>query len=72
MRLNIGLIYAVMDDWKQAEKEYKQAVAISATSDLAGGRNDVEDALKKSNRGALKNALTLLQEAERQSIGFSR
>ena len=71
VRLNLGLAFAVRDRWNEAQKEYEQAVAISAAADLHGGINDVRDALAKGKpNNALRKALDLLTTSEWKAIGL--
>ena len=71
VRLNLGLLYAVQNRWSDAQKEYKEAVTVSAPVDIHSGMNDVREALKKQpNVGALKQALDFLATAERKASGL--
>jgi|SRR5579871_1134883 len=71
VRLNLGLVYAVRDRWNEAQKEYAQAVAGAAASDIHSGINDVRDAMAKGKpNNALKKALDYLTASEWKAMGL--
>jgi tetratricopeptide (TPR) repeat protein len=72
VRFNLGLIYAVRDQWSDSQKEYAAAIAGAAEPDIRAGIGDVRDALeKRPDTPALKRALDYLDLAEHRALGFS-
>ena len=64
VRLNLGLTYATQNNWSEALKEYRQAVAVSTPTDIEAGMKDVRDAQSKQPASsALQQALTFLSTA---------
>lgn len=64
VRLNLGLTYATQNNWNEALKEYRQAVAVSTPTDIEAGIKDVRDAQSKQPASsALQQALTFLSTA---------
>lgn len=69
VRLNLGLLYAVQNNWTEAQKEYRQAVAVSTPTDIEAGIKDVRDAQSKPSAvPALQQALTFLSLALEKAI----
>src|SRR5262249_11013382 len=65
--LNLGLIYSVQNRWNDAEREYKQALAVSTAADLHSGINDIKEAMKQQpNVSALRLAFEFLTAAEKK------
>lgn len=64
VRLNLGLLYAVQNQWPEAQKEYQEAVKIASPTDVKAGLSDVRDALvKQPGSRALQQALFYLNSA---------
>ena len=64
---NLGLCYAVRENWAAAQPEYARAAKLSSPSELAGVTQDVREVLKtKPNSVALKNALSTMTTAVTQ------
>src|SRR5262249_16032834 len=68
VRFNIGLIFAVQNDWDHAQKEYADAIAIAQLSEIAAGIEDIKDALKKKpDCIALKQSQKVLEDAAKKA-----
>jgi tetratricopeptide (TPR) repeat protein len=71
VRFNIGLAYAVRDQWTQALKEYQEGIALAAVPDIHGAENDLQDVIAKGQATpAVKQALELLTRAELRASGL--
>jgi tetratricopeptide (TPR) repeat protein len=72
VRFNLGLIYAVRNQWRESQKEYDAAIAGAAEADIRAGIGDLQDASeKKPDVVAIRQAIQLLTTADRKSLGFS-
>jgi tetratricopeptide (TPR) repeat protein len=72
VRFNLGLIYAVRNQWSDSRKEYQAALTGAAEADIRAGMNDLEDAEEKhADIDAIKQALQFLSLADHKALGFS-
>ncbi len=68
-RLNLGLLYATQNNWMEAQKEYRAAIAVSTPTDIEAGIKDVRDAQGKPTAApALQQALVFLSNALEKAV----
>ncbi len=71
VRFNLGLAYAVRDQWAQAQKEYAAGVGVAAAPEIEAASTDLRDAITKGrNAPAVKLALDYLAKAELKILGL--
>ena len=69
VRLNLGLAYATQNNWTEAQKEYRLAIAVSTPTDIEAGIKDVRDAQgKPSASPALQQAFVFLSNALEKAV----
>ena len=72
VRFNLGLIYAVRNQWREAEKEYQSAISGAAEPDIRAGINDLQDATeKRPSVTAIRQAIDFLTAADHKALGFA-
>ena len=68
----LGLIYAVRNQWRESQHEYQVALTGAAEADIRSGINDLEDAVaKRAGITAVRQAIDYLTTADRKALGFA-